>query len=26
VDESAREVNGLVFRVTCRTNSYKISE
>lgn len=26
IDAQLKEVNGLVFRVTCRTNSYKISE
>lgn len=26
VDTSVREVNGLVFRVSCRTNSYRVSE
>lgn len=26
VDTSVREVNGLVFRVTCRTNSYRVNE
>jgi len=24
VDDSAREVNGLVFRVTCRSDSYRV--
>jgi hypothetical protein len=26
IDAQIKEVNGMVFRVTCRTNSYKISE
>jgi len=26
IDAQLKEVNGMVFRVTCRTNSYKISE
>lgn len=26
IDAQLKEVNGLVFRVTCRTNSYKINE
>ena len=26
IDASLKEVNGLVFNVTCRTNSYKVSE
>lgn len=26
VDTSVKEVNGLVFRVTCRTNSYRVNE
>jgi hypothetical protein len=26
VDTSVREINGLVFRVSCRTNSYRVSE
>lgn len=26
IDGSVKEVNGLVFRVSCRTNSYKVSE
>jgi plasmid maintenance system antidote protein VapI len=26
IDASVKEVNGMVFRVTCRTNSYRISE
>jgi hypothetical protein len=26
VDDREKEVNGLLFRVTCKTNSYKITE
>jgi plasmid maintenance system antidote protein VapI len=26
IDAQIKEVNGMVFRVTCRTNSYKVSE